>query len=76
MKKCETKVPYKVHDQQESSAHYLCGRTVTHQVEHIGADGLHNVASVCGIHLKAFEKKIRELNDLGIKIQIAVSDAK
>ena len=69
--KCETKIPYKVHNEDESKSFYPCGRTVTHQVEYLDEYKNHNVVMLCGIHLKVFQKESEKVG-----LQITVIGAK
>ena len=68
---CETKIPYKSHDEGETTKTYLCGRSTCSQVEYLDANGMHNVTVVCSIHLKMLKKEAERLG-----IELTIADAK
>ena len=69
--KCETKIHYNAHDDKQTKSHYLCGRSVTSQIEYLDKCRIQNVVLVCGTHLKKLQK---EAENQGVAI--IVTDAK
>ena len=69
--KCEAKIYYNAHDDNQTKSHYLCGRSVTSQIEYLDKYRIQNVILVCGTHLKKLQ---REAENQGV--EITVTDAK
>lgn len=67
--KCETKIHYVAHDEDETSMSYPCNRTADKKVFYSNEGESVSVSDqpICGIHLRALEKK---------PFEIVVTDAK
>lgn len=59
--KCETKIPYKAHDENETNSHYPCNRTANKTVSYSNEGESVSNQPICNVHLKVLQKKPFEI---------------
>ena len=55
--KCETKIHYTAHDENETRMSYPCNRTTDKKVSYANEGETVSDQPICAIHLRALEKK-------------------